>query len=145
MIYREQHLLCQGCAMPWEIIVFQTDGTAIRSRTGINQLSVATGYKPVVLPLNYGGIYMGQSPDTYFICLITLSLLRGVILRIVIINHIINIHNHVITFLLFRINGSGDRLCSCTSIWTLDFKSSMSTRSITPPYSLAFISTNLRQ
>ena len=31
-------------------------GTPSRIRTYINQLSVATGYKPAVLPLNYGSM-----------------------------------------------------------------------------------------
>ena len=33
-------------------------GASDRIRTYISQLSVATGYKPAVLPLNYRGIHL---------------------------------------------------------------------------------------
>ena len=33
-------------------------GSSARTRTEISRLSVATGYKPAVLPLNYGTIYV---------------------------------------------------------------------------------------
>jgi hypothetical protein len=44
-----------------DIIAFLSIGTPGGSRTHIDQLSVATGYKSAVLPLNYRGSVCGGS------------------------------------------------------------------------------------
>ena len=48
-------LVSTNSTMPASFIVLSIHGTRTRIRTEISQLSVATEYKPAVLPLNYGG------------------------------------------------------------------------------------------
>ena len=48
-------LVSTNSTMPALFIVLSNRGTRTRIRTEISQLSVATEYKPAVLPLNYPG------------------------------------------------------------------------------------------